>query len=679
MLETEANPLRSRDERIAFARVTPEHVLSAIETSVAEAGEALDAIVTRRDARTYANTVEPLDALNEMVSRVYGYARHLTNVRSTPELRQAFGRAEPLYKAFRARLRSHPGVYDALREVAAGPASERLDPLRARHLAKLLREYRRSGAALAEAERERATALRVELAHLATRFGENLLDATQAYHLDLDDEQALDGLPPGSVVRAREAARNAGREGWRFTLQAPSYLPFIRHSRRRDLREELWRAYDARAHGGPFDNRPLVGRILGARRELARLLGYPDYAAFVLEERMVGEAGRARAFLRTLEARTRPYYERETAELRAFARSELGLESLEPWDVRFAFERLRAQRFDFDEDALRPYLPLPQVEQGMFQLAGDLFGLRFTRVDAPERWHADVACFVVHDEHDTHVGSFYADWYPRSDKRDGAWQQELVDGGPRQDGGFDPHVGVVCGNVTPGEGGAPALLDFAEVQTLFHEFGHLLHQLLTRVEVRARGQGAVAWDFIELPSQLLENWTYEPAALARFARHVDTGEPMPQALVDKLLRARHFMQPWAQMRQLSFAELDLAIHVDFDPDSQDDPFRFAQALMEPFEMAANFVPQGFLSSYSHIMSGSYAAGYYAYKWSEVLDADAFTRFRDEGLFDRGVGRAFAETILARGDAADAAELFVDFMGREPHLDALIERNLGPSC
>ena len=676
-----ANPLCSRAERIRFDRVTAQHVRDGVTAAVETAEHGLAALLTRPGAprsRSYADTVVPLDDLVERLRRVYGYAYHLTTVRSSPELRAAFAEVQPRYMRFRARLASHPDLYQALLDVAAAPASAQLDPLRRRHLDTLLRGLRRSGAALDGGARAHVTELKVELARLGTAFSEHLLDATRAYGLDLDHEGDLDGLPAAVRERARGQARTAGRDGWRFTLQAPSYLPFMRHSRRRDLRERLWRAFYSRAEGGPYDNRPLVRRILALRRELAEVLGYPDFAAYALEERMVGSVDRVRSFLETLEEGTRPYFAREVSDLRTFARDELGLATLEAWDVRFVFERMRERRFDLDEDALRAYFPLPRVQAGMFELAGDLFGVRFREVEAPERWHPDVRCYEVVDEEGVHLGTFYTDWYPRSDKRDGAWMNGLVDGGPRTDGGFDPHVGVMCGNVTPGSDGRPALLDFGEVQTLFHEFGHLLHQMLTRVEVRARGQGAVAWDFIELPSQLLENWTYEPMALARFARHVDGGEPIPDALVAKLVRARHFMEAWAQMRQLAFAALDMGLHVDHDPASGEDPFDLAQVLMAPFEIAPHFVPRGFLCGFAHVMAGAYAAGYYAYKWSEVLDADAFTRFRAAGLFDRETGRALAETILARGDAADASELYLAFMGREPRVDALIERNLGPA-
>ena len=680
-MQERTNPLCSRAERIAFADVTPEDVESGVADAVSEAENAFEELLAgpgQTSERTYSNTLDPLDDLVDRVQRVYGYAYHLTTVRSTPALRDAFARVQPRYARFMAELSSHSGLYRALREVADGPEVARLDPTRRRHLDKTLRELRRSGAALDAAERERVTELRVELAQLATRFSENVLDATQAYHLDLDNEEALAGLPASVVARARAEARGAGREGWRFTLHAPSIMPVLRHSRRRGLRETLWRAYTQRADGGEHDNRQLVGRILSRRRELAQLLGYADFAEYVLEERMVGKVEKARDFLGTLEERTRPYFEREIEDLKGFARAELELDQLEPWDVRFAFERLRESRFDFDEEALRPYFPLPLVEEGIFDLASELFGLRFREVSAPERWHEDVRCYEIIDESGRQIGSFYTDWYPREGKRGGAWMNELVNGGPRPDGSFDPHVGVVCGNLTPGDDGSPALLDFTEVQTLFHEFGHLLHQMLTNVEVRARGQGAVAWDFIEVPSQLLENWTYEPEALSRFARRVDTGEVIPAQLVEKLACSRHFMEAWAQMRQLSFADLDLALHVDYVPGGGEDPQSFAQERMARFDLAPHFVSKGFLCSFSHIMAGSYAAGYYSYKWSEALEADAFTRFRQAGLFDRATGRELVERVLACGDSADPAELFASFMGRELRVDALIERNLGPA-
>jgi oligopeptidase A len=677
MVDPADNPLRSRDLRIAFRAVLPEHVAPAIASAVEEAEESLAQLVARPGPRSYADTVQALDDLLERVGRVYGYAYHLTTVRSSPELRAAFAQAQPLYQRFQAQVGTHQGLWRTLRDYAESPEAAALDPLRARHLDKTLRAMRRQGADLGPAERHRVESLRVQLARAQTTFSENVLDATNAYSYLVTDEEELAGLPPAAIRAARERAAEKGQAGWRFTLHAPSLMAVMTHAAHRPLRRALATAHEWRAAAGEHDNRPLVREILALRRQLAHALGYATYAHYVLEERMVEDVAPARDFIETLEARTRPYFEREIADLRAFARDRLGLDPLESWDLRFAFEALRRERYRLDEEELRPYFALSEVEQGMFELARRLFGLSVARVEAPERWHDDVTCFEVRDEADVLVGVFYADWYPREDKRGGAWMNALVNGGPRPDGGFDPHVGLMCGNLTPGSDGAPALLSLDEVQTLFHEFGHLLHLLCTRVEVRARGNFATAWDFVELPSQIMENWTYEHDALRLFARHVSTGEPIPVELVERVRAARHFQEAWAQMRQLSLAAVDLAMHVDFDPESGDDAVAFAQRATERFQVEPRFAHTGFLCAFTHVFSGGYAAGYYSYKWAEVLDADAFGRFAQSGLFDRDVGRQFVTAILARGDAADAIELFRDFMGRDPDVEALIRRNLGP--
>jgi oligopeptidase A len=679
MPDTTPNPLRSRAVRPPLRDVRPEHVVPAIDAAVDEAEAALDALVARPGPRRYDDTLHELDELLERVGRVYGYAHHLTTVRASPELRAAFNQAQPRYQRFRARVATHQGLWRTLKAYSDSDDAASLDPLRARHLEKTLRAMRREGADLPDEDRAQVEALKVELATVQTTFSENVLDATNAFEEVVTDESVLVGLPPAAIAAARRRAESAGRPGWRFTLQAPSYLAVLTHAEDRSLRERLWRAHAWRAFGGDHDNRALVRRILQLRRQLARLLRYDTYADLTLEDRMVGSVDAAQDFLTTLERRTRPAFEREIASVRAFAHDELGLDALEPWDVRFAFERQRRARYDFDEAELRPFFALPEVERGMFELARRLFGLRIERADAPERWHDDVECFEVFDEDDVHVGTFYTDWYPREDKRGGAWMNQFITGGPRADGGFDPHVGLVCGNLTPGGDGQPALLSLDEVQTLFHEFGHLLHLLCGRVEVRARSSYAVAWDFIELPSQIMENWTYEHDALLLFARHVTTGEPIPAELVERVRAARTFQAAWAQMSQLSYAAVDLALHVELDPDVDDDPIAFAQRIMAPYQIEPRFAETGFLCSFSHVLAGGYAAGYYSYKWAEVLDADAFGRFAAEGLFDRETGRAFVDAILARGDAADAIELYRAFMGRDPDVEALIRRNLGDAA
>ncbi|MBA2666955.1 MAG: M3 family metallopeptidase [Trueperaceae bacterium] len=670
------NPLRARDQRPPFASMRADHVVPAVDAAIAEAQAALDALVARSGARTYHDTVAALDDLVERVGRVYRYAQHLSAVRSTPELRTAFADAQGRFQRFTSRLDTHQGLYRTLRAYAASDDAERLDPLRARHLQKTLHSMRRAGADLPPDERTRVETLRVELAHASTRFKENVLDATNAFSHLVTDEAFLAGLPATAREAARRRAHDRGERGWRFTLQAPSLLAVATHAEHRPLREALIRAHEWRAADGAFDNRPLVREILAKRRELARALGYPTYAHYMLEDRMVGDVDGAVEFVRELERRTRPSFEREADDVRAFAREHLGIDPLESWDVRFAFERLRRARFDVDEETLRSYFALPEVERGMFELARRLFGLTFEAVDAPERWHDDVTCFRVRDEAGVLVGIFYADWFPRDDKVGGAWMNPLILGGPRPDGHFDPHVGVMCGNLTPGIGDAEALLSLDEVQTLFHEFGHLLHLLCTQVEIRARGSFAAAWDFVELPSQIMENWTYESDALALFARHVETGATIPDELVEKVRAARHFQAAWSQMSQLSYAGVDLALHVDFDPERDDDPVTFAQRAAEPFQLDPRFARTGFVCAFTHVFAGGYAAGYYSYKWAEVLDADAFGRFADGRLFDRETGRAFVDSVLSRGDAADAIDLFRDFMGRDPDVEALIARNLG---
>jgi oligopeptidase A len=467
-------------------------------------------------------------------------------------------------------------------------------------------------------------------------------------------------------------------DGWRFTLQAPSLLPLMTHAVRRELREEMWRAQHARATEVPYDNRPVLAEIFRKRRQLARHLGYATYADLMLEDRMAGSTERARGFVDDLSARTRPYFEAEMARVATFAREHLGLPELAPWDLRFAFERARRARFDLDEEALRAYMPFDRVEAGVFELARRSFGLTIRPVTGVDVWHPSVRTYEAFAEDGTRLGFFYTDWFPRESKRGGAWMNGLVAGGPRADGGFDPHVGVVVGNMTPASADRPALLTPDEVRTVFHEYGHLFHFLLTRVDVRARGSGAVPWDFIELPSLIMENWTWSAEALSSFTAHFETGAPLPADEVERLLAARRFGEAWTQMRQLSFAAVDLALHVDHDPENGEDAALFARDVMATYEWDPSFAHPGFICGFSHILAGGYAAGYYSYKWSEVLEADAFSRFEAAGVFDEATGRAFVKSVLERGDSVDADAMFRDFMGRDPDAQALVLRNLGPA-
>jgi oligopeptidase A len=671
----EANPLLGDESPIPFHRILPEHVVPAFRQALARAREEVDAIIALAEPRTYANTIQALEEMGERLGQVIRPVSHLTSVMSTPELRQAYETVLPELSAFSARIPLNAELWNAVRDYSRTEDARALTGVRRRHLEKVVRSFERAGADLPPEQKQRVEALRVEMSRLTTDFANHVLDSTNAWDLVLTDEAELEGLPESARAQARAAAEAKGMEGWRFTLQFPSYQPFMQYAARRDLRQRMYGVYMNRASSGEHDNRPLVRRILELRRELAGILGFKDYADLTLEESMAGSGARAVAFEEDLTARTRPIWRKEMESLEAFARAELGLEALEPWDVSYAIERLRLARYDMDAELLRPYFPMDRVLEGLFGLAERLFGIRIVPRDLDAVWHPEVSFYDVTDEDGRLLGSFYTDWFPRESKRGGAWMNGLVVGGPRADG-WEPHLALMVGNLSPPEAGRPALLTHRDVQTVFHEFGHLLHHLLSRVEVAALGGTRVPSDWVELPSQIMENWTWERPALDLFARHWQTGEPIPEELYQKMRAARTFMGAYHQMKQLSYGTLDLELHVRFDPASDGDPIARAQKVMEGFHPRPHFARDHFVTAFAHIFSGGYAAGYYSYLWSAVLEADAFTRFQTEGLFNRETGRAFVDAVLSQGDAEEPDELFRRFMGREPDPEALLRRDLG---
>ncbi|HEX8831131.1 MAG TPA: M3 family metallopeptidase, partial [Longimicrobium sp.] len=521
----------------------------------------------------------------------------------------------------------------------------------------------------------RVEEIKIEMSRILTEFSNHVLDSTNAWEMVLTDEADLAGLPESARAQARAAAQAQGVEGWRFTLHQPSWQPFMQYADRRDLRQALFQAYMNRASAPPHDNRPIIRRVLELRRELAGLLGFRDWADYALEDSMAQSGGRAVRFEEDLTARTRPYWEREKAELEAFARDELGMERLEPWDTSYVVEKMRLARYDLDAEALRPYFPMDRVLPGLFEVSRKLFGVTVRPVAPEEVWHPEVQLWEMEDEGGEVLGRFYTDWFPRESKRAGAWMNGLIVGGPRP-WGWEPHLALIAANVSPPADGRPALLTHREVETVFHEFGHMLHHMLSRVEVPSLGSTHVPADWVELPSQIMENWTWERPALDLFARHWQTGEPIPDELFAKMRAARTFMAAHFQMRQLSFGTVDLDLHVAYDPASGEDPVERAKQVLGRFAHRPEFADDHFITSFSHIFSGGYSAGYYSYMWSEVLDADAFSRFEREGLFNADVGRAFVRSVLSRGDDTDPDELFREFMGRDPDPEALLRRNLG---
>ena len=668
------NPLLSQEFLIPFDDIRAEHVEPGVREALTNAQTELDAIIKETGARTYDNTLGALSRLEERLDRAVGLGYHLMSVMNSPELREAFNAVLPEFSAFYAKLPLNDGLWRAVKEFSETDEAHALAGVKKRHLEKTMRAFVRAGADLPPDQKAKAEALSVELSELQNEFSNHVLDATNAFELVITDEAELAGLPESAKAGARENAKSKDKEGYRFTLQGPSYVPFMRYADARDLREKMYKAYVNRATGGEFDNEPLIVRILDLRRELADLLGYQDFADYRLEENMVKTGAAALAFVQGLAERTEPYWQDEIEALTAFARDELGLGELEPWDVPYVIEKLRKAKFDLDEEELRPYFPLGRVLSGLFEIAHRLFGVTVTERDIKELWHPDVTFYDLHGEDGTHLGSFYADWFPRESKRGGAWMNHFITGGPQGDG-FAPHLGLMVGNFTPPQEGKPALLTHREVETTFHEFGHLLHHLLSRVEVPARAGTNVPRDWVELPSQIMENWCWEREALDLFARHWETGETIPDELFQKMLAARTFMAANAQMRQLSFGTVDLELHINYRPEDGD-VVAYAQETMEPFSVRPEFAHNGFVNAFSHIFAGGYAAGYYSYKWSEVLDADAFTRFQREGIFNRETGRDYVDAILSRGDAEDPDLLYREFMGRDPDMNALLRRNLG---
>jgi oligopeptidase A len=675
MKDVVSNPLFDIGFEVPFHEIRADHVVPAIESLLTAAKRRIDEIAAPAASRTYENTLAALEDATERLELAVTIVDHLESVCSEPALRDAHNKVQPEVGAFFASIPLHENLWSALKQLSSSIAAGELTSVKRRFLDKTIDDFKRHGADLAPAGKQRLEAISRELTELTNKFSQNLLDSTAEWELIVDDEARLAGLPDSAREQARHSAEKKGRSGYRFTLQAPSVIAVMTYLDDASIREQVYRAYNGRAVEQKRDNRPLIQRILELRREKAALLGYRDFADLTLHDRMAKTGDAAARFVVDLEGKTRAAFEREKRDLAEFRRriEGPGAPDLAAWDVGYYAEKQRKALFDFDEEELRPYFPADRVLRGLFETAERLYGIRVEEDVRMPRWHADVRCYRI-TENGTLLGAFYADLYPRDEKRGGAWMNGLITGGPHGDR-FKPHLGLICSNITPPVGGKPALLTHDEVSTLFHEFGHLLHHMLSRVEVRSLGGTHVAWDFVELPSQIMENWCWEREALDLFARHYETGETIPAPLFEKMRRARTYREGSAMMRQLSFAALDLRLHREYDAARDGDVIEFANAVLARY--AATPLPSGyaFLTSFGHLFASptGYAAGYYSYKWAEVLDADAFTRFQREGVFNTDTGRAFRDAILARGDSEEPMDLYKRFMGREPSVDPLLAR------
>ena len=680
------HPFLAPDFAIRWSQLTPATVAPDIGVALAQAQRNLDGIAAQDPAAVmFASTVEALERACDELNRAWGLVGHLNSVADSPALREAYNAMLPAVSEFYARIPLNEKLWAALRAFAATPEALALTGVRKRLFEETMADFRQAGAELPPEKKARLEKVESELSQLCQKYSENVLDSTNAWELIVDDEAKLAGLP----VHAKEAARrNALAKGhgseaqpkWRFTLHMPSLEPFMTYVDDAALRRRMWEGSIGVGATGAHDNTALIRQILALRQEKAALLGKPHFADQVLARRMARDGATALRFVEGLHGRVRVAFERETAELERFVGERTGRTPgrLAPWEIGYWAEKLRQERHAFDEEALRPFFPLEKVVGGLFEVCRRVFGACAVEqpAGAAEVWHPEVKFYELRDEATgRHLGSFYADWHPRESKRGGAWMNYLLTGEPQADGRLSPHLGLICGNLTPPTGDKPALLTHREVETIFHEFGHLLHHLLGEVPYKSLNGVSVAWDFVELPSQILENWTWEREGLDLFARHFETGATIPDELFAKMKAARNFRAATFTMRQLSLGKMDLELHLHperFAAGDLDQAIKTAIAdYLAPTEPPAPTLVRRF----GHLFSSSvgYAAGYYSYKWAEVLDADAFTRFQREGIFSGVTGAEFRRHVLSRGNAEEPMTLFKRFMGREPDLEALLVR------
>ncbi|HTN93152.1 MAG TPA: M3 family metallopeptidase [Gallionella sp.] len=681
------NPLLDFSGLPRFSEIKPEHVAPAIEQLLAENRTLIARLQADTAPPTWNGFVLPMEDANERLSRAWGPVGHLNAVMNSPELREVYNATLPKITQYYAELGQNLALFERFKALRNSPEFDGLSAARKKIVENELRDFRLGGAELPEARKARYLQIQERLAELSSRFSDNLLDATNDFSLLVENRGELGGLPDDVLQAAHESAEAAGKSGWLFTLKAPSYMPVMQYAENRALREKMYRAYGTRASefGKPeWDNTPLMDEIIKLRGEEARLLGFANYGELSLESKMASSPQQVVEFMRELAKRARPFAENDLAELREFAYAKLGIADLQAWDVSHASEKLREQRYAFSEQEVKQYFPEDAVLPGMFKLVETLYDLQIKPGQAPV-WQEDVRFFDIRNWQDQLVGQFYLDLYARSSKRGGAWMDDAVTR-RRKDYGIQTPVAYLNCNFSPPVGNKPACFTHDEVITLFHEFGHGLHHLLTEVEdLGVSGINGVEWDAVELPSQFMENFCWEWEVVHGMTRQVDTGKKLPRELFDKMLAAKNFQSGLQTLRQIEFALFDMLMHSNFEaagapaPEGSTSPRRsgILQLLDEVRAEVAVLIPPAFHrfpQSFSHIFSGGYAAGYYSYKWAEVLSADAYSLFEENGVLNPDVGARFRSEILAMGGSRGAMQSFTAFRGREPNMDALLRHS-----
>ena len=686
------NPLLKGSGLPPFGEMKAEHVVPAFNQLLAELDEELATIEAHVEP-TWSGLVEPLEKLTQRLNWSWGVVNHLMGVKNSPELREAYETVQPLVVQFSNKISQSQPIYNAFKAVRASETWATLGSAQQRIVEAAIRDAELSGIGLQGEAREHFNAIQMELAELSTKFSNHLLDAIKAFSMTLTTKEEIGGLPPSLLSLAAQSARAAGEENatpengpWRITLDSTSYAPFIQHSTRRDLREKLYKAFLTRASSGELDNNPLIERILELRQEMAQLLGFKTYAELSLASKMAKNVEAVESLLDELRSSSYDAAVKELQELKAFAASKGAPEAnnLQQWDITFWAERQREEKFAFTAEELRPYFPLPQVLDGLFGLVQRLFGVNITPADgqAPV-WHEDVRYFQIADETGNPIAYFYLDAYSRpAEKRGGAWMDTCINRGKITENGITttrlPVAYLVC-NQTPPVDGKPSLMTFSEVETLFHEFGHGLHHMLTTVDYSsAAGINNVEWDAVELPSQFMENWCYDKPTLFGMAKHYETGEPLPEHYYQKLLAAKNYMSGSAMLRQIHFSIVDIELHHRYRPGSGETPKDVRSRIAKTTTVLPPLPEDSFLCAFGHIFSGGYSAGYYSYKWAEVLSADAFAAFEEAGLDNeeaiKATGKRYRDTVLALGGSKHPMEVFKSFRGREPSTEPLLRHN-----
>ncbi|MFH1045137.1 MAG: M3 family metallopeptidase [Pseudomonadota bacterium] len=676
MTTTELNPLLDFTGLPRFAAIKTEHIAPAVDLLLMQNRARIENLTRPGKAATWADFVAPLEEANERLARAWGVVVHLHGVLDSPELRSAFNANQPKIVRYYTELGQNLALFEKYKALKAAPEFATLTPAQRKIVDNEIRDFRLSGAELPPSMQQRFAAISEELARLATKFSENLLDATNAFSLHVEDRENLAGIPEDVLDAARAAADWCGKSGWRFSLQAPSYVPFMQYAAERELREQMYRAYVTRASefGKPgLDNTALITQILGLRHEAAQLLGYANHAEVSLVPKMAQTPRQVLDFLNDFAAKALSFARRDYAELGEFAAAELGLARLDAWDLAYASEKLRAARHAFSDQEVKQYFPEAKVMQGMFRVVETIFGVRI-EPDQAETWDPAVRFFRINDLQGNMIGQFYLDPYARDTKRGGAWMDEAI-GRRRLSERVQTPVAYLTCNFSAPVGGKPALFTHEEVLTLFHEFGHGLHHLLTRVDyVGVSGLHGVEWDAVELPSQFMENFCWEWEVLAHMSAHADSGAPLPRALYDKMLAAKNFQSGMQTVRQLEFSLFDMHLHYDFDVNGSKTPQQLLDEIRSRVAVTNPPAYNRFQNNFSHIFAGGYGAGYYGYKWAEVLSADAYSLFEENGVLDDRSGKRFLDEILAVGGSRSALESFKAFRGREPKVDALLRHS-----